>query len=855
MFLPTRYARVVAEEEDDDEVERGRGAVELAQLGQGAAGGAGAVGGGIIPPRPAAMAEMRGRLRKMKVGSDGNAVPGSDSRWCGVPRRSARALLVCVMVAGAMLAMAMLAFMFVFPDTYLGWIGKSGAQAGQNQNGQNQNTNSISGSGSSSSGNRASAGGGSQTIPATSPTAGPSPTTDAPTAPATAPPNKTNANSSFFLVKVSHTVAPGTSMICYGPVLFHPADTATAIEPRAMLIEFIPRVNMDIVHHMVLFGSTDAQLSDADAKVGPSSNPRNPCWNDAKSKVVYSWARVGQTNGLSFRVPEGSGIDVGARASGATYTSFFLNVHYENRAAAKQNVPDASGFELQIVPRPLPPDVFTRLSVVWLHSEAIHLTPQKEDVVVCREFTARTSPDMIDGISKVVAYREHGHLNARMFYTDVFRHGKIRVGRIGERTAQDAQIYYLSGPDKPAVYIREGDMLRLRCHYNTMDKTKVITYSASELDGEMCNQYLMGTIALSPGDRGRACNTGATDAVSFGTGEIVQWQRMPALGEIASLALLSSSSIRSAPTKLWVFHRSDKTFWNKTPIEAATIVSGTLNGAAHFRGTDPSLFWGAKQFIVPHGLYLDRWDFLWVTDTALHQVFRIRASTGEAVLTLGTAKKPGNDGAHFNQPTDVALSPDGLLAYISDGYGNSRVAVFATESADTSGAPYAFSHAWGSFGNGPGQFDTPHSIAVDVRGRVYVADRHNARVQVFAPRGPVAGSNDAPLAVWQATGVIPWATLSPAQKTAAAGKGPDGSTWLYHVTALCYEPYLDVLFVIEGADLVMRSVAGEELQRIDGSDLRWPHDIEATLAPDKKSVVVYVAELKGKRVRQYQILL
>ena len=61
--------------------------------------------------------------------------------------------------------------------------------------------------------------------------------------------------------------------------------------------------------------------------------------------------------------------------------------------------------------------------------------------------------------------------------------------------------------------------------------------------------------------------------------------------------------------------------------------------------------------------------------------------------------------------------------------------------------------------------------------------------------------------------------------------------------------------MIEGADLVMRSVAGEELQRIDGSDLRWPHDIEATLAPDKKSVVVYVAELKGKRVRQYQILL
>ena len=143
-------------------------------------------------------------------------------------------------------------------------------------------------------------------------------------------------------------------------------------------------------------------------------------------------------------------------------------------------------------------------------------------------------------------------------------------------------------------------------------------------------------------------------------------------------------------------------------------------------------------------------------------------------------------------------------------------------------------------------------IAVDARGRVYVADRHNARVQVFAPNGP-SGSNGAPLAMWQAKGVTPWAKLTPAQKSAAGANGADGSTWLHHVTALCYEPYLDVLFVIEGADIVMRSIAGEVLRRIDGSELRWPHDIEATLAPDANSVVVYVAELKGKRIRQYEI--
>ena len=291
-----------------------------------------------------------------------------------------------------------------------------------------------------------------------------------------------------------------------------------------MLVKFIPRVNMDIVHHMVLFGSTDAQLSNAEAKRPPRGNNQGVCWNDAKTRVVYSWARVGQINGhpIDFQVPQGSGFDVGKRGSGASYTSFFLNVHYENSGEAKQNIKEASGFELQVVPRPPPPNIPTQLSVVWLHSEGIHLPPKKEDVVVCREFKAHASVDMIDGVSKVVAYREHGHQNARLFYTDVFRKGTIRVGRVGERTAQDAQIYYLNPPEVPAVFIREGDILRLHCHYNTMDKTSEITYSASELDGEMCNQYLMGTVALLPNGRGRSCNMDATDAVKFGVGHVVQ---------------------------------------------------------------------------------------------------------------------------------------------------------------------------------------------------------------------------------------------------------------------------------------------------------------------------------------------
>jgi hypothetical protein len=149
-----------------------------------------------------------------------------------------------------------------------------------------------------------------------------------------------------------------------------------------------------------------------------------------------------------------------------------------------------------------------------------------------------------------------------------------------------------------------------------------------------------------------------------------------------------------------------------------------------------------------------------------------------------------------------------------------------------------------------------------------VADRENARVQVFPPGGPQGiGPNGAgaPLAVWQAPPerVTPYAALSPQELTQVT------QTWLHHVSALCYEPFLDVVFVIEGADVVMRSLAGTELQRIGGGaaddggalgPLLWPHDVEATAVVDEATgrptaVAVYVAELKGNRVRRYTLAL
>lgn len=135
--------------------------------------------------------------------------------------------------------------------------------------------------------------------------------------------------------------------------------------------------------------------------------------------------------------------------------------------------------------------------------------------------------------------------------------------------------------------------------------------------------------------------------------------------------------------------------------------------------------WGANRFIMPHGLIVDRNNNIWLTDVALHQVFRF-SHNGQLQLVIGEARVPGKDRTHFNQPTGVAVAEDGSF-YVSDGYGNSRVVKFSAEGA------YQFE--WGTKGSGDGQFNIPHGLTLDAKGNVYVADRENSRIQVFTPEG------------------------------------------------------------------------------------------------------------------------
>src|SRR5262249_37260005 len=112
---------------------------------------------------------------------------------------------------------------------------------------------------------------------------------------------------------------------------------------------------------------------------------------------------------------------------------------------------------------------------------------------------------------------------------------------------------------------------------------------------------------------------------------------------------------------------------------------------------------------------------------------------GKLLLTLGTPGTAGRDSTHLNRPTDMVVTPAGDV-FVADGYGNARVVHF-----DKSGK---FVKAWGELGHKPGQFSIPHAIALDSKGRLYVADRNNVRVQIFDQSGKL-------LDEWRDV-VVPW---------------------------------------------------------------------------------------------------
>jgi hypothetical protein len=147
--------------------------------------------------------------------------------------------------------------------------------------------------------------------------------------------------------------------------------------------------------------------------------------------------------------------------------------------------------------------------------------------------------------------------------------------------------------------------------------------------------------------------------------------------------------------------------------------------------------WGSGAYIFPHGLHVDDQGSVWVTDAQGsggigHQVFKYDRD-GKLLLTLGLAGQQGaggSDSEKLFQPTDVVTGANGDI-FVSEGHviGGpiNRISKW------TKGG--RFVKAFGKSGHGPGEFDVPHALAVDSRGRLFVADRNNNRIQIFSQDG------------------------------------------------------------------------------------------------------------------------
>jgi len=152
---------------------------------------------------------------------------------------------------------------------------------------------------------------------------------------------------------------------------------------------------------------------------------------------------------------------------------------------------------------------------------------------------------------------------------------------------------------------------------------------------------------------------------------------------------------------------------------------------------------GAGMFIWPHGLHVDKEGNVWATDAATQDIVAIAAKAGgkfghqvikfspdgKVLMRLGEAGVPGSDERHFISPSSVAVAANGDI-FVADGHGvneNNRVVKFSKDGK--------FIKAWGKTGYAPGEFRTLHGIAIDSRGRVFVADRGNTRIQIFDQEG------------------------------------------------------------------------------------------------------------------------
>jgi len=230
------------------------------------------------------------------------------------------------------------------------------------------------------------------------------------------------------------------------------------------------------------------------------------------------------------------------------------------------------------------------------------------------------------------------------------------------------------------------------------------------------------TLVLAPVDLSLSVGTLAAQAVTTNPFRPTYgWGRLP-----AGRAWGSTSAIDiGADGNIWVAERCG----------ANTCVGSTVDPVLLFRkdGTLVRSF-GAGLIAWPHGMAVDRDGNVWVADAWAqgakntgHTVLKF-SPEGTLLMTIGEPGVAGDPPQRLTRPSDVLVAPSGEI-YIVEAHNPSRNRM--TKWA----ADGRYLETWGEAGDGPKQFRDPHALAIDSRGRIFVGDRNNNRIQIFDPQG------------------------------------------------------------------------------------------------------------------------
>ncbi len=259
--------------------------------------------------------------------------------------------------------------------------------------------------------------------------------------------------------------------------------------------------------------------------------------------------------------------------------------------------------------------------------------------------------------------------------------------------------------------------------------------------------------------------------------------------------------------RVWIFTRA-------TPAVQVYAPTGELVRA-----------WNELPHKTSHHVKIDPEGNVWLADVGFHTVSKYTPQ-GKLLLRLGTPDQPGEDAARFNKPTDMAITPAGDV-FISDGYGNNRVVRYTKDGK--------FAKAWGKKGSAPGEFDLPHGIGVDSKGRLYVADRNNARIQVFDPEGKF-------LAEWKNI-LVPWSIwITPQDEIWTCGSSPTLAANEQGMTGI--PPHDQVLVRFDTAGRVLQVWAPPKGDA--PGEINWVHAVAADSRGN-----LYCGDIRGKRVQKF----